>query len=256
VLASQLAHEFDSNDHVADVYVNASRGTVIALQRKGWTVPAVGPDLYAKFYDRAVLAKPGNAFIVGTFIPGIAWNTNLVKSTVASVKDFTKPAWKGKFGVPQPTTASQVDLYLWLEENFGKNIVRQLAANKPRIYLSSLTVQQAIVSGEIQGSFYVPGTALDQKKQGAPITWKLTLGAKSWNAPFYGNVVKGAPHPNAAQLLADYMVTKAGMGAAQHLTGAVIKGIAETFYAVPRTQKLLTAKQVADYQASWSKLFK
>jgi hypothetical protein len=36
----------------------------------------------------------------------------------------------------------------------------------------------------------------------------------------------------------------------------VIKGIPETFYAEPRSPKLLTSKQIADFQASWDKLFK
>jgi iron(III) transport system substrate-binding protein len=237
--------------------VIASKGTVIAAQRKGWTVPAVGPDLYAKIYNRKLLTKPGNAFIVGSAILGIAWNTQLVKVGIKSIKDFAKPALRGRFGMPQPSAASFIDWYLWLQDKFGKNIWKQLAANKPKIYLSSLPMLQAVESGEISAAPFTPGTALDDKKtKGAPVNWKLPLGSQSWNAPFFANIVKGAPHPNAAQLLADYMVTRAGMGAAQHLTGAVIKGIPETFYAEPRSPKLLTSKQIADFQASWDKLFK
>jgi len=257
VITSQIGNEVGSGSHTADIFVIASRGTVIAAQRKGWTVPAVGPDLYAKIYNRKILTKPGNAFVVGMFPAGIAWNTQLVKGGVKSIKDFTKPAFKGRFGMPQPSAASFIDWYLWLQEKFGKNILKKLAANKPKIYLSSLTILQAVESGELSASPFTPGTARDDRKnKGAPVNWKLPLGAQSWNAPFWADIVKGAPHPNAAQLLADYMVTKAGMGAAMHLSGAVIKAIPETVYAEPRKPKLLSAKQVADFQASWSKLFK
>jgi iron(III) transport system substrate-binding protein len=256
VLTTQVGNEFDTNNHTADIFVIASRGTVIAAQRKGWTVPAVGPDLYAKFYDRGNLTGPGNAFIVGHAVLGIAWNTNLVNGGIAGIKDFTKASLKGRFGMPQPSAASFIDWYLWLQEKFGKNILNQLAANNPNIYLSSLPTLQAVVSGEISAAPFTPATALDLKKQGAPVNWKLPLGAKSWNAPFWANIVKGAPHPNAAQLLADYMVTKAGMGQAMHLSGSVIKGIPETYYAAPRKPKLLSPGQITAFQESWNKLFK
>jgi iron(III) transport system substrate-binding protein len=257
VLTSQVGNEISSGKHTADILTIASRGTVIAAQRQGWSVPAVGPDLYAKIYNRNALAQPGNAFVVGQFPAGIAWNTQLLKSGIKSIKDFTKPALKGRFGMPQPSAASFIDWYLWLQETYGKNILKQLAANKPKIYLSSLTLLQAVESGELSASPFTPGTALDDRKnKHAPVQWKLPLGSRSWNAPFWADILKGAPHPNAAQLLADYMVTKAGMGAAMHLSGSVIKGVPETIYSLPRTPKLLTAKQVTDFQASWAKLFK
>jgi iron(III) transport system substrate-binding protein len=257
VLTSQVGNEISSGKRTADILVVASRGTVIAEQRQHWSVPAVGPDLHAAIYDRSALAKPGNAFIVGHFPAGIAWNTQLVKGGIKGIKDFTKPALKGRFGMPQPSAASFIDWYLWLQETYGKGILAQLAANKPKIYLSSLTILQAVEAGELSASPFTPATALDDRKnKGAPVNWKLPLGSKSWNAPFWADILKGAPHPNAAQLLANYMVTKAGMGAAMHLSGAVIKGIPLTYYAVPRTPKLLTPKQVADFQANWNKVFK
>jgi iron(III) transport system substrate-binding protein len=257
VITSQIGNEVSSGNHTADIFVIASKGTVIAAQRKGWTVPAVGPDLYSKIYDRSVLTGPKNAFIVGHAILGIAWNTSLMKGGIKGIKDFTKSSLKGRFGMPQPSAASFIDWYLWLQERFGKNILKQLAANKPKIYLSSLPMLQAVESGELSAAPFTPATALDDRKnKGAPVNWKLPLGSRSWNAPFWADIVKGAPHPNAAQLLADYMVTKAGMGAAMHLSGAVIKGIPDTYYALPRKPKLLSPKQIADFQASWDKLFK
>jgi iron(III) transport system substrate-binding protein len=256
VLTAQVGQEFSSNNHTADIWVNASKGTVIAVQRQGWSVPAVGPNLWTKAYDRATFTGPGNAFLVGEAILGLGWNTSLVKGTMKGIPELTTAAFKGRFGVPQPTSASLVDWYKWLQENFGKAFLAKLAANKPKIYLSSLTMQQAVAAGELSASPFTPGTVLDLKKQGAPVNWKLSLGAKTWNAPYWASILKGAPHPNAAQLLSDYMVTKAGQQAMQHLTGTVLKGVPEAYFVAPRKQPLLTPKQVTEFQASWDKLFK
>jgi ABC-type Fe3+ transport system substrate-binding protein len=102
------------------------------------------------------------------------------------------------------------------------------------------------------------GPILHLKSQGAPVGFKLAKGFKTWNAPFWGMMLKGAPHPAAAQLLADYMVTKEGMGLATRLSGAVIKGLPNTFYTTPRNQKLsdLTPKKIADFQAYWNSIFR
>lgn len=257
VLAAQVTAEFGSGKRIADIWVSASKNLVLGAIKNAWLVDAVGPDLFAKIYDRNTVAKPGKAFIVGAFPPGVAWNTSQYPKGVKDIPDLLDAALKGRIGMPKPTAASFIDWYYWLQETYGKNILPRLAAQKPKIYLSSLTIMQAIVSGEIAASPFVPGTAVDLKKQGAPIEWKLPKGPKTWNGPFWAMVLKGAPHPNAAQLLADYMVTKEGMGAAMRTAGAVIKGVRGTDYVTPRVQKLseFTPKKIAEFQAYWNSLF-
>jgi iron(III) transport system substrate-binding protein len=257
VLASQVTAEFGSNRHTADIWVAASKPLVLGAIKNGWIVDARGPNLFAKIYDRTTLAKPGKAFIVGTAVLGMGWNTSFFPQGLKDFPDILNSRLKGRIGIPQPTAASFVDWYLWLEATYGKNILNRLAAQEPKIYLSSLPMLQAVASGEIAASPFVPGTALDLRRQGAPINFKLAKGFNTWNAPFWSMVLKNAPHPNAAQLLADYMVTKAGMGAAQRLAGAVIKGIPNTFYVKPRNQKLseLTPQKIAAFQARWKALF-
>lgn len=257
VLASQVSAEFGSGRRTADIWVAASKPLVLGATKNGWVLDARGPDLFTKIYDRKTLAKPGKAFVVGTAVLGMAWNTQFFPQGLKDIPDLMNSRLKGRIGLPQPTAASFVDWYLWLEATYGKSILNRLAAQKPKIYLSSLPMLQAVASGEIAASPFVPGTALDLKKQGAPINFKLAKGFNTWNAPFWAMVLKKAPHPNAAQLLADYMATKPGMGAAQRLAGAVVKGIPNTFYVKPRDQKLsdLTPQKIAAFQARWKALF-
>jgi iron(III) transport system substrate-binding protein len=257
VLAQQVTAEFGSGRRTADVWVAASKPLVLGAIKNGWLVDAVGPNLYAKIYDRKALAKPGKAFMVGTAVLGMSWNTAFFPQGLRDFPDILNPRLKGRIGIPQPTAASFVDWYLWLEATYGRNILNRLAEQEPKIYTSSLPMLQAVASGEIAASPFTPGTALDLKAQGAPVGYKLAKGFNTWNAPFWGMVLRGAPHPAAAQLLADYMVTKQGMGASQRLAGSVIKGIPNTFYVKPRNQKLseLTPAKIAAFQARWNRLF-
>jgi iron(III) transport system substrate-binding protein len=258
VMVTQINAEIGTGKVLADLWVQASKNYVLGALENKWAVDAVGPDLYAKRYDRSKFAKPGKAFIVGTAVLGMAWNTQAYPKGLKDIPDLLDPVLKGKVGIPQPTSASFVDWYLWLEATYGKTFLQKLADQKPRIYLSSLPMLQAVVSGEISAAPFVPGQALDLKKQGAAVDFKLANKGKTWNAPFWGLILKQAPHPNAAQLLADFLVTKEGQETSQHLSGAVIAGVPEAFYVPARNQRLanLTPKKIADFQARWNSLFK
>ena len=257
VMVQQITAEQGSGKPVADLWVQASKNYTLGAVKNKWVTAAIGPDFYAKAYDRKALLGPGPTQIVAAAVLGMAWNTSLYPAGITDMPGFLDSKLTGKIGIPQPTSASFIDWYLWLEATYGKNFLTRLAAQKPKVYLSSLTMMQAVISGEITASPFVPPLALDQKKLGAPINFKLANNGKTWNAPFWGMILKNAPHPNAAQLLADFMVTKEGQAAVQHLSGAVIPGAAETFYVPPRVPDLknFTPAKIAEFQARWKALF-
>jgi iron(III) transport system substrate-binding protein len=70
-------------------------------------------------------------------------------------------------------------------------------------------------------------------------------------------VLKQAPHPAAAQLLANYMVTPEGQQLVNRRYGAVLKNIPDTFFVAPRRQKLsdLTPAKVTAFRETWSSEF-
>jgi iron(III) transport system substrate-binding protein len=258
VLAAQVTAEEGTGNAKADMWVIASRPYVLGALRNGWAVNAIGPDLFNKRYDRAKFAKPGKAFAVGAAVQGIAWNTKLFSGRLRDYPDLLNPALAGgKIGVIQPTGPSLVDFYQMLDAHYGKDYVPKLAAQKPKIYLSTLPQLQAVASGELTAAALVGAAAIDLKAQGAPIEFVLpTKGA--WNAPWFAMVLKQAPHPAAAQLLANYMVTPEGQQAVNRRYGSVLKNIPDTFYVPLRAQKLsdLTSAKITAYQQYWSGLFK
>jgi iron(III) transport system substrate-binding protein len=257
VLATQVTAEEGSGKAIADIWVCASKPLVLGALKNGWVVDGVGPDLYSTAFNRSIFAKPGKAFVVGEAILGVAWNTSQFQGSVNDLPDALR-APSGRIGVIVPSAPSIVDWYLWVEETYGKSFLTRLAALKPKKYPSSLPMGAAVVSGELAVGTFVPPTVLDQKAQGAPVNFKLPKGSKTWNAPYYGMVLKQAPHKNAAQVLANYMITKEGQETSQRAAGTVRKDVKNAYYVTPRQQNLkaLTPAKVAAYQAYWNDLFK
>jgi len=98
---------------------------------------------------------------------------------------------------------------------------------------------------------------IDEKKAGAPVEWGLAQPA--WGARFHGAVLGSAPHPSAAQLLADFIVTPEGQAAIARKAASVLPDIPGTVDETANVRKPdpadLTPDKVRDYQATWNELF-
>jgi iron(III) transport system substrate-binding protein len=258
VLAQQVTAEHGGAKAVADIWMQSSLPYVLGATENGWMVDAVGPDFFHKRFNRAEFAKPGKAWAVGAAVLAIGWNTQRVPNGIKDYPDLLAASLSGgKIGVPQPSVPSYVDFYKWLEANYGQSYVQKLGAQKPKVYLSSLPTNQALASGELAAAVAVPGTTLDDKAKGAPVDFVIPKKG-AWNAPWFGMILKQAPHPSAAQLFANYLVTPEGQRALNHRYGAVLKGIPGTYDVPLRRQNLkeLTPQKVSEYQAKWSSWFK
>jgi len=255
VLFSQINAEEGSGKAIADLWVPSPKRFVFGAVQNGWVVDAVGPNFFKKRFDRKTFMV-SKAFIVGSAVLGMTWNTQAYKGAVNGVPDFTKPEFKGKIGVPDARVSpSFMDWYLWAQAKYGKDILQKLAAQNPKIYPSVLPMTQAVASGELAGAPCGSGTAVDLKGQGAPIDYKVLK--DNWNAPYFGMILKQAPHPAAAQLLADYMISPEGQKDADHGFGADYPNIEGTYYAKPRNVKLsdFTPAKVKAFTDEWTRLF-
>ncbi len=255
VLTTQLGAEKSANHLNADIFVVASRPVVLGVLAHGWATDAIGPHLYAKEFDRARFAKPGKAVVVGAAILGLAWNTSQYPKGVKTLKDLLDPQLKGRIAVVNPSTApSLVDWYHWVQQTQGSSFLPKLAAQNPRIYPSSLPMTQAVASGEIAAASFASTTAITLKRAGAPIEFR----PYAWNAPWWGMVLKSSPHPNAAQVVMDYMLSKEGQATSENLEGTPLKGVPDTYYiASPRVQVLkdLTPSKIQAFGSYWNGLF-
>ena len=232
VLFSQINAEEGAHKPIADIWVPSPK----RFDRKTYLV--------------------SKAFILGSAVLGMTWNTQAYHGSITGVDDFTKPEFKGKIGVPDARVSqSFMDWYLWAEAKYGKSILQKLAAQNPKIYPSVLPMTQSVASGELAGAPCGSGTAVDLKGQGAPVDYKVLK--DNWNAPYFGMILKQAPHPAAAQLLADFLISPEGQKYADHGFGADYPNIEGTYYAKPRVVKLsnFTPAKVKAFTDEWTALF-
>jgi iron(III) transport system substrate-binding protein len=260
VLVQQLTAEHGAGRVNGDIYITATKAHLLGAQQSQnrWATDAVGPALYAKAFDREIFAKPLKGVIVGINVNCIGWNTSQWNTRITDFRQVVNSRLKGRIGVIAPSAFSIIDFYRWIEENYGRNYLPQLAELEPKIYTSALPMTQAIASGEIAVGIFAATSALDLKQQGAPIDCTVVKGNKTWNISWQGIVLRRAPHPNAAQLVFNYMLTREGQSLVQKRLGSPLKGVPNTFYVVPRVQNLKesTPEKVAAYQRYWDGLFR
>jgi iron(III) transport system substrate-binding protein len=148
-------------------------------------------------------------------IVGILYNTRLVKPEDApkSLEDLLNPAWLGKWVIPDPSQHFTTAEWLRsLEKLYGQDwlsFVKKLAATRPILVESFIPSAQKIISGEaLAGITYLKYVYI-YGKDGAPLDYVRLprMLAEGHNAAISAK----APHPNAARLFENFLISRAGM---------------------------------------------
>jgi iron(III) transport system substrate-binding protein len=252
-LAPKVEAEARTGKGTADLFVTTDRNWLDA--NKANFVAPRGPA-----FDDAAYNKPENVLANGAFVTNaavltFASNTERFKGKLTDYSGLIDPALGGgKIGIPPIKGATFVDFYKYLEENYGADYLQKLAAEKPRLYPSALPMAEALSSGEISAATFVQ-PQVDEQKAGAPVQWALANPA--WGARFQGTLLKSGPHPNAAQVLADFMVTKDGQAAIARKNAAVLPDVPGAVAEVANVRKpsTMTPAQVKEYEQKLSGLF-
>ena len=221
-LEPKLDAEVKTGNHVADL-VGMSDGEYLkAMASAGDIADPRGPALDAPDFDRdANTLTPGVVRSVATTM-SYAWNSDLHPDGLKDFGDLLDPSLAdGKVGILSPIAPAVMDFYTYLQKNYGADYLERLAAQKPRIYDAGAAMAEALASGEILAATQVSQVALyDAKDAGAPVDGGLADPA--WAASLYEAVVADAKHPNAAQLLMNYIFTPAGQEiVADHIASAL-----------------------------------
>jgi len=145
-----------------------------------------------------------NFFVLG-------YNTNLVKPDEVpnSYADLLKPRWAGKVGLE----ASDVDWFGAVVKGMGEKeglaYFRKLAETRPQLRTGHTLIAELLASGEIPLAASVYNHNIERLiKNGAPVKWKPLEPA--FGRPNGIGVAKHAPHPHAALLFTDFMLSRAG----------------------------------------------
>ncbi|HUP97421.1 MAG TPA: extracellular solute-binding protein [Usitatibacter sp.] len=141
----------------------------------------------------------------------VAYNTGRVAAADVpnSYEDLLDPKWTGRFAVEAADVAWFAAVAKAMGEAKGVAFFRKLAAMKPGIRSGHTLMAELVAAGEIDLALdaHVQGIAR-LKEKGAPIEWKALQPA--FGQPSSVGVAAKAPHPNAALLFADFILSREG----------------------------------------------
>ncbi len=141
----------------------------------------------------------------------IAYNTKLVKAGEVpdSYEDLLRPSFAGQVGIE----ASDVDWFGAMVKAMGEQkglaFFKKLAAARPEIRTGHTLMAELVASGEIA----IAATIYNHNAErlivkGAPIRWKALK--PTFGRPNAIGVTRRAPHPYAALLFSDFMLSHEG----------------------------------------------
>ena len=153
---------------------------------------------------RGYVADRFNFFTIG-------YNTNLVKpnEVPASYEDLVNPRWAGRVGIE----GSDVDWFGAVVKSMGEEkglaMFRKLAENKPQVRTGHTLMAELVASGEIPLAATLYNHNVERLTvKGAPVKWKAIT--PTFGRPNCIGVARRAPHPHAAMVFADFMLSLQG----------------------------------------------
>ncbi|HEU0290644.1 MAG TPA: extracellular solute-binding protein [Burkholderiales bacterium] len=185
----------------------------------------------------------------------MTYNTKLVRKEdlPKSFEDLAHPRWKGKLGIEASDPAWFAMVVNDLGEAKGLKIFRDIvAANGISVRKGHTLLTNLVVAGEVPLALTTYHYRVEQtKKAGAPVDWFILPPAV---ARFQGmGLARRAPHPHAAMLFYDFMLTDAQELLAKREFTVTSRKIDSPAQKLPL--KFVDPKWVLDENEKWSKLY-
>ena len=145
-----------------------------------------------------------NFFVVG-------YNTAKVKRSdiPATYEGFADPKWKGLIGLEATDAEWMATLIKTWGEEKGMDFFRKLSAMKPDVRKGHVLLAELVAAGEVPvGLTMYNSNIVSLKRKGAPIDFVAVQPVAA--RPQGIGIARAAPHPNAALLFADYVLSPEG----------------------------------------------
>jgi len=141
----------------------------------------------------------------------IAYNTRMVKRSEVPVsdEDLLNPKWRGKIGMDH----TKPEWFSWKLKRLGQDkglaYMKRLGAQEFKLYSGLTIITGLLAAGEfpLVLNTYIHN-AEDAKRKGAPVDWVAQDPVFTKFQPI--GVAAKAPHPNAAKLFVDFMLSEEG----------------------------------------------
>jgi iron(III) transport system substrate-binding protein len=209
VMFQRLTQNLSQNAYNADVFSSIDIGNFVTLKTQGALaayMPATAAKLLPMFRgldkDATFHATVGSVLV-------IAYNRDKVTADEApkTWSDMLDPKWADKlviahpgFGIYAANWAVQVS------KLYGKDYIARLHALRPQVARSMNDAMKMVASGERLVAAAPAAAALEAADDGKPLAVQYPSdGAILVTTP--SAVLKSAPHPNAARLFMDYLLS-------------------------------------------------
>lgn len=189
--------------------VDISSPELEALYREG-ALQEVNSALQKELMDETMPTHRGWApQFLSVFVQ--AYNTNVIKKEdlPKSYADLLDPKWKGLLGVEVNDSDWYCGQVKFLGEEKGTKLFQDIVArNKWSVRSGHSLLANMVVSGEVPMGLTTYSYMIDQAKQkGAPVDW-FAINPVIGRSNGIG-VSRNPPHPNAALLFYEYMISDA-----------------------------------------------
>jgi len=184
-----------------------------------------------------------------------AYNTKLVKKEdlPKTYEDLLNPKWKGRLGIEAEDFDWFSGVIGELGEAKGVKLFRDIvAANGISVRKGHTLLTNLVVSGEVPLALTVYNYKAEQlKNKGAPIEWFAFPPAIA--RPNGTGMLRRAPHPHAAVLFFDFMLSDAQELLLKRDFIPTSKKIKTSLNQMPI--KFIDPKVILDEEAKWNKLY-
>ena len=152
---------------------------------------------------------------VAQITPSLYYNTQLVKpQEVRSYNDLLDPKWKSKIGLRDPRVpGGGLAMWAFLLDLKGEEYIRKLAQQEMFVGRNARQIADALAKGTLSLTIGVGyrdfGAFLDAN---LPVKHLPTLKEGTYVSGGNGiiGIIKGAPHPNAAKLVFNWLLSREG----------------------------------------------
>jgi iron(III) transport system substrate-binding protein len=141
----------------------------------------------------------------------VAFNTDKVRrdEIPASYEGFLEPKWKGRIGIEATDEEWLAGIAKHWGEKRGLDFFRRLVAMKPDVRRGHVMLSGLVAAGEVPVNLTNYASNADSMKRGRrPIDWKGV--EPVIGRPQALGLAAKAPHPNAALLFADFVLSSEG----------------------------------------------
>jgi len=182
-----------------------------ALNREGLLATYGSPETRDAYPAGAV--DPGGrwaAIYVRQYV--IGYNTRLVSVPPRSWEDLLAPPWRGKLALDE----SDVEWYAAMLDYWGAEkgaaYMRALARQQPQQRRGHNLLTRLLVAGEFPLALVHANEVEKEKADGAPVDWVKSLDPVI-TSPSEVAIAAHAPHPQAARLFVDFLLSAEGQRA-------------------------------------------